>query len=205
MHRWLRAGVVAGLGLALGCHQVARDATHPFSPMVALPPAPASGSPYGVMPSANPPRSASSSALALSPAPVNRSQATIGMIVGVGPETPRPPAPIILAHYETVERRPAVTQAPGKETRSIDYSSLEGELYYVHSRSCWRLRYAPAGQADRYGGIVTLVGDGLTPICREGQTVRVEGTLLDPDATEPQPNYWVRRLTVIKQAPVDDQ
>jgi hypothetical protein len=82
-----------------------------------------------------------------------------------------------------------------------DYSWVEGELYYVHSRNSWRLRYGNMGDPDRYGGIVTLLGDGVTSLCREGQIVRVEGTLLDPDTSEPQPGYWVKHIIIVKDLP----
>jgi len=86
---------------------------------------------------------------------------------------------------------------------AVDYSWLEGELYFVQSRNSWRVRYAAPGAQDRYGGIVTLAGDWPTSVAHDGQVVRVEGTILNPDATEPQPAYWVRHFTVLKQAPVE--
>ncbi len=89
--------------------------------------------------------------------------------------------------------------SPG--SHAPNYGWIEGQLYYVRSRNSWRLRYGQGKTADRYGGIVTLLGDGVTSTCQDGQIVRVEGTLLDPDSTEPQPDYWVRHLTVVKQAP----
>jgi hypothetical protein len=83
-----------------------------------------------------------------------------------------------------------------------DYSWLMGELQYVRSRDVWRLRYAEAEQDDRYGGTVTLVGEGLTADCKNGQIVRVEGQMINPDSSEPRPPYWARKLRIIR-APLD--
>jgi hypothetical protein len=83
-----------------------------------------------------------------------------------------------------------------------DYGWLMGELQYVRSRGVWRLRYAEADQDDRYGGTVTLVGEGLTADCKSGQIVRVEGQMINPESTDPRPPYWARKLRILR-APLD--
>jgi hypothetical protein len=86
---------------------------------------------------------------------------------------------------------------------AADYGWLTGEIYYLSSHKVWRLRYVAPGEDDRYSGTVNLTGDGLPADCRSGQTVRVEGTLLDPESTARRPTYWVRHLTLLKPAADD--
>jgi hypothetical protein len=82
-----------------------------------------------------------------------------------------------------------------------DYGWLVGELQYLQTRHTWRLRYARPGDEDRYGGTVTLTGEALPATCSDGEIVRVEGRLVNPDSVEPRPAYWVNTLKVIKAAP----
>ncbi len=83
-----------------------------------------------------------------------------------------------------------------------DYAWLVGELQYLQTHHAWRLRYTRPGDEDRYGGTVTLTGDNLPAGCQSGQLVRVEGHLINPDASEPRPAYWVGGLRVVKPAPL---
>jgi hypothetical protein len=86
-----------------------------------------------------------------------------------------------------LEATPASATRPGR-----DYRTLTGELQYLHVRNVWRLRFG--GEDDRYGGSVTLTDAGPLAEYRSGQRVRVEGELVDPTATEPSPDYRVRRI-----------
>ncbi len=88
---------------------------------------------------------------------------------------------------------------------AADYGWLLGELEYLRSKNVWRLRYAPADQEDRHGGTVLLVADSLPPDCKNGQVVRVEGQLVNPESDEPRPPYWVRTLRVLKAAPAAEE
>jgi hypothetical protein len=81
-----------------------------------------------------------------------------------------------------------------------DYGWLVGKLTYIESKGVWWLRYAPADQEETHGGAVTLFGDDLAATCKNGQIVRVEGDLINPQATEARPGYWVRRIEVLKPA-----
>lgn len=85
-----------------------------------------------------------------------------------------------------------------------DYGWLTGELEHIRAKNVWRLRYAPADQEDRYGGAVQLVGDGLPPDCKNGQVVRVEGQVMNPEAG-PRPPYWVRSFKLLKAAPPTEE
>lgn len=78
---------------------------------------------------------------------------------------------------------------------SPDYSILFGVLDYNPRRGTWRLRYADAGDEDRYGGSVTLDGVGRQMAgYASGQFVRVEGNLVDPESHDPSPAYRVKDM-----------
>ncbi len=106
-----------------------------------------------------------------------------------------------------ISREPSWEGGPSQEPAATeaghapDYAWLVGELQYLQTRHAWRLRYARPGDADRYGGTVTLTGEALPAGCASGQVVRVEGHLVNPDADGPPPAYWVSRLNVLKDAP----
>lgn len=76
-----------------------------------------------------------------------------------------------------------------------DFSYVVGELQYIESRRQWRLRYAPHDADDTYGGVVTLRGaEHLVGEFKPGQTVRILGQLVDPDAKRPAPEYQAYHL-----------
>jgi hypothetical protein len=78
---------------------------------------------------------------------------------------------------------------------SPDYSILFGVLDYNARRGVWRLRYADAGEEDRYGGCVTLDGVGRQMEGYvAGQFVRVEGTLVDASSHGISPAYRVKDM-----------
>ena len=59
---------------------------------------------------------------------------------------------------------------------AADYSSLTGQLFYVHADGgVWVLRYAPLGKEDPNGGSVVLARDRRMDSYREGDLVTVEG------------------------------
>jgi hypothetical protein len=64
-----------------------------------------------------------------------------------------------------------------------DHRWLRGQVQFSRAANAWRLRYASVDENDPYGGSVTLVGDDLSTL-QDGQHVRVEGGLLDPDRRE---------------------
>jgi hypothetical protein len=78
---------------------------------------------------------------------------------------------------------------------SPDYSILFGVLDYNARRGTWRLRFADAGDEDRYGGSVTLDGIGRQMEGYvSGQFVRVEGGLVDPESHDASPAYRVKEM-----------
>jgi hypothetical protein len=84
---------------------------------------------------------------------------------------------------------------------SPDYSILFGVLDYNARRGTWRLRYADAGDEDRYGGSVTLEGIGRQmKEFADGQVVRIEGGLVDPESRDPSPAYRVKDMRPVTPA-----
>jgi hypothetical protein len=77
---------------------------------------------------------------------------------------------------------------------AADYTWLVGELYQLKSQNVWLLRYAPIDQNDAHGGSVTLVGVGWAGALHEGQIVRVEGALINPDSRRLNPAFRVRAI-----------
>jgi hypothetical protein len=78
---------------------------------------------------------------------------------------------------------------------SEDYTTLVGELHHNPRQNTWRLRYAGVGDEDRYGGSVTLDGAGrMMSGFKSGQTVRVQGMLVDAESREISPPFRVRDI-----------
>jgi hypothetical protein len=75
-----------------------------------------------------------------------------------------------------------------------DYSALEGQVSYSHIDKAWRLRFASLDEIDSYGGSVTLVDNPALEGLKEGQHVRVQGRLVDPDRHEAGSAYKVQSL-----------
>jgi hypothetical protein len=65
-----------------------------------------------------------------------------------------------------------------------DYTWLQGELVYLHSHNCWRVRYASVDEDDKFGGGVNLVETGPMENYKEGQCVRIQGHPSDPENKE---------------------
>ena len=76
-----------------------------------------------------------------------------------------------------------------------NYQNIVGQVYQF--RRTWRLRYAAAESEDRFGGSVTLVGDNLDNL-KDGQMVRVEGSVVQSDDRSSGARYQVQRFDVIE-------
>jgi hypothetical protein len=77
-----------------------------------------------------------------------------------------------------------------------DFSWIRGVLEQGRRPNIWLLRFAPVEVTDGFAGCVTLVLDeDNARNLQSGQTVRVEGALMDPDAGGSRPGY---RVTAIK-------
>jgi hypothetical protein len=114
------------------------------------------------------------------------------------PAVARKPVPTMSTTAPTVPVPTVAASSPSAAAQyynSPDYSILFGVLDYNARRGTWRLRYADAGDEDRYGGSVTLDGigrqmDGFSG----GDYVRVEGGFVNPESTEPSPAYRVKEM-----------
>src|SRR5262249_17816797 len=106
--------------------------------------------------------------------------------------------PITGTQEDAVKRRTFndITADPAF-SHSSDYTSLTGELQYVHVRKSWCVRYASVDEEDRYGGKVTLIETGPMTGYSDGQIVKVEGQLANPDAREPCPAFRVRNMEAV--------
>jgi hypothetical protein len=112
-----------------------------------------------------------------------------------------PPSAWVMPQAKPVIQAPTTTTATTDPAtappyyNSADYSILFGVLDYNARRGTWRLRFADAAEEDRYGGSVTL--DGVGRQMRDyvsGQSVRVEGALVDPESRDVSPAYRVREM-----------
>jgi hypothetical protein len=77
-----------------------------------------------------------------------------------------------------------------------DYTWVQGELVYLHSHNCWRIRYASVDEDDKYGGGINLVETGPMENFKDGQCVRVQGHPADPENKESE-----YRVTSIQALP----
>lgn len=78
---------------------------------------------------------------------------------------------------------------------AADYRWVVGQL--VQERGAWHVRYGGPNMTDRHGGVLQLLDVGPTVGFHPGQTVRVEGDLVDPAPYEIRPAYRVRMMTVV--------
>lgn len=75
-----------------------------------------------------------------------------------------------------------------------NYRWLVGTLDYSQIQGAWLLRYMSYEEDDRYGGCVTLVGAPSSAALKKGKTVRVEGSLIDPDSRHLRPAFQVEKI-----------
>lgn len=115
------------------------------------------------------------------------------------PVTPKAiPAPTPPAVQHSVPRRDFadITARPSFR-HNDDYTEIVGEIQYLHTRDCWRLRYASVDEEDKYGGSVTLTETGGMSRFKSGQMVRVIGMMANPESREASPEYRVRSIKVL--------
>jgi hypothetical protein len=62
-------------------------------------------------------------------------------------------------------------------SHAADYSWLQGQVEYSHLSKGWRLRYASVDSEDAYGGSVTLADSEFLKNLKDGQYIRVEGSI----------------------------
>jgi hypothetical protein len=76
-----------------------------------------------------------------------------------------------------------------------NYQILVGQVYQF--RRMWKLRFTAVESDDKYGGSFTLVGDNLDHL-KDGQIVRVEGSVLPSHDRTSGAQYQVNRLTIVE-------
>ncbi|GIW80573.1 MAG: hypothetical protein KatS3mg105_2380 [Gemmatales bacterium] len=102
---------------------------------------------------------------------------------------------------ESLSQRSAASSSSPRAiaySHAPDYSWLVGELYFVHSRQSWHVRYSPLDETDRYGGSVRLVGTGPMKRFKSGELVRVHG-YISRDSTDNETVYHVTALRSLNQ------
>jgi hypothetical protein len=90
--------------------------------------------------------------------------------------------------YADITAKPCFSHSP-------DYSWVQGELQYLHTRNAWRVRYASVDEEDNFGGGMTLIETGPMDHYKDGQLVRIEGRPDHPDAKDA--SFCVRSIQVL--------
>jgi hypothetical protein len=88
----------------------------------------------------------------------------------------------------------AVRAADPSERQIKNYQVVVGRVYQF--RRAWTLCYTAVEFDDKYGGSFRLVGDNLDNL-KDGQMVRVEGSVLPSHDRTTSPFYEVDRVEVI--------
>lgn len=212
--QWLGAGVLGSV-LALGCSHSQRQSSNPYlRPMTHVTSMPVSEGPTRVvtLPAA-PTMLPAASMVQVAPEANPATLPAAEMVKPVEKEVQQVSAPpkmekeAVQASFdpfagksETVKRRscPDITAKPCF-AHSQDYSWLTGELTLIHQRNgnVWKLRYASMDEDDRFGGSVILVETGPMTRYNEGQCVRVEGQVVEPETRDSGATYRVRSIQVV--------
>jgi hypothetical protein len=87
-----------------------------------------------------------------------------------------------------------LTNANVKLGAADDYKALTGHV--TSFRKSWRLRYAAVESEDVHGGSVVLSGEGLDRL-KDGQLIRVQGTILAPTDRNQPATFQVQRIEIL--------
>ena len=101
-------------------------------------------------------------------------------------------APIVLPNGDKIMPQSTMTVRFGETN---DYQTLVGQVSQF--RHTWRLRYTAVESEDKLGGSVILVGNDLDQL-KEGQMVRVQGSVLPGDDRATGTRYQVTHFDVIE-------
>jgi len=115
-------------------------------------------------------------------------------------DKPAPKKAAVASEARPAQPEKQVTNPLAGATRTghaADYTWLYGQLQYWPLHKTWRLRYAGLDQVDPYGGSVTLIADLRPTDLKDGQYVRVEGRLADPEARGISPAYKVASIRAL--------
>jgi len=94
----------------------------------------------------------------------------------------------------------------GRVSRSADFSTITGQLIYVHADGGrWVLRFAPIAKEERYGGSVVLARDVKMDAFTEGDLVTVDGDILSEKASFPLGGalYRASKVTLVEKGTHD--
>lgn len=94
---------------------------------------------------------------------------------------------------------PDITARP-EFRHSEDYGELVGQLVQVRRPDgvVWVVRFASVDDSDVLGGSVTLHEPGAMAGFSDGQLVRVQGRLLDPNSTAMRPYYRAHSIEAFR-------
>ena len=128
----------------------------------------------------------------LPPAPVTTAPAKeVDTIPTVAKSTDQDATPAgyaipITGGRDDISRRRSYVDITAKScfSHAPDYSWVQGELVFLHSHNCWRIRYASVDEDDKFGGGVNLVETGPMDNFKDGQCVRVQGRPSDSENKE---------------------
>jgi hypothetical protein len=101
-------------------------------------------------------------------------------------------APILLPNGDKLIPQSTMTVRFGE---SNDYGTLVGQVSQF--RHTWRLRYTSVESEDKLGGSVILIGNDLDQL-REGQMVRVQGSVLPGDDRTTGTRYQVTHFDLLE-------
>lgn len=113
--------------------------------------------------------------------------------------SPSPAAKGAFPRGETVSVRRSLVDVTASAccAHAKDYSWLCGQVEYSRLSNGWRLRFASVDETDPYGGSVILSGDSSLNTMKDGQYIRVQGHLCNPDETKIAPPYRVDSFEAI--------
>ncbi|HWG45182.1 MAG TPA: hypothetical protein VN688_20630 [Gemmataceae bacterium] len=199
--RWWLGTSLPGLLLACGCRHAQQS----------CPTCGASASHVAVAPAASKapnhaPHMADQSFVEEGPVMPVRNEAPI---VHTAAKPMSPPSPAITAvevggqpasspYHEGAATRRTFTDitAHPKFAHDPNYHWLVGTVDYSRIQRAWLLRYASVEEDDRYGGSVTLENPGQPNALKNGQLVRVEGHVINPDSSQLRPAFHVKNLRI---------
>jgi hypothetical protein len=75
-------------------------------------------------------------------------------------------------------------------SHAADYSWIVGQVEYSRIAKDWRLRYASVDETDKFGGRVCLIENHHLTLLHDGQYVRVEGHVVNPDNAGTGPVFY---------------
>ncbi len=119
------------------------------------------------------------------------------------PPVERAPAVTDRPVKKLVAEIPKIADKPGTAKRiqtlhgvSDGFKTVTGQVHVY--RKTWRLRYAGIDQTDAYGGVLLLEGETeLLSRLRDGQHVRVRGTLVPPTDRNGSASYRVTAIEML--------